>query len=74
MRSTFTIALSALALSAGLAGAPAAMAAKANLLVNGDFSAGPVGWTGLALADGRPLLNLFVNDAGELTLHARYDR
>lgn len=74
MRSTFTMALSALAFSAGLATAPAAMAAKANLLVNGDFSAGPVGWTGFALADGRPLLNLFVNDTGELTLHARYDR
>ena len=74
MRSIVSITVSALALTAGLCAAPAALAAKANLLVNGDFSAGPVGWSGFHLADGRPLLNLFVSEAGELTLQARYHR
>lgn len=63
----------ALALAFAFA-APAAWAAKANLLVNGDFSAGSVGWTGFNLADGRPLLNMFVSDLGELTLLGRYHR
>ena len=62
------------ALAATLAASPTAWAAKANLLVNGDFAAGPVGWTGFDLADGRPLLNLFVSDSGELTLQGRYHR
>ena len=66
--------LFAIAAAMALAVPPAAHAAKANLLVNGDFSAGAVGWSGLFLADGRPLLNLFVSDLGELTLQARYHR
>lgn len=68
------------AVAAGLALAcsallgPQAQAAKANLLVNGDFSAGTVGWSGFVRSDGRPLLNLFISTAGELTLQGRYDR
>lgn len=64
----------AVALVTGLGLMPTAQAAKANLLVNGDFSAGTVGWTGFTLSDGRPLFNLFLSDAGELTLQGRYDR
>lgn len=63
-----------LLLACSLLLSPQARAAKANLLVNGDFSAGAVGWSGFVRSDGRPLLNLFVDAAGELTLQGRYDR
>lgn len=66
--------LSALALLASLAAPLSAQAAKANLLVNGDFSADTTGWSGAQLSDGRPLLNLFVDANGELNFQARYDR
>lgn len=65
----------ALSLAASLVALPPSVAAKpANLLVNGDFSAGTVGWSGFTLSDGRPLMNLLVNEAGELTLVGMYDR
>lgn len=67
-------ATAAVALATGPGLMPPAQAAKANLLINGNFSAGTVGWSGFTLSDGRPLLNLFVSDAGELTLQARHDR
>lgn len=51
-----------------------AHAAGTNLLLNANFKAGTAGWTGFNLTDGRPLLNLFVNEAGELELLGRWDR
>jgi len=66
--------LSVLALVASLAAPLSAQAGKANLLVNGDFSADTTGWSGAQLSDGRPLLNLFVDANGELNFQGRYDR